>query len=391
MVDERTSLLEVSPEQESSPAQLLQIARSRRAAARSVRSRRDFVVLGSGIAATMGAAAIGKVGASGIEIARSLLEPPVPAVTQQIMQTQPDNEYPQETSVIKDAGKIDCVRLALPDTRYNPQEKEFVQNMATKYEGNYSDENVEKVLTYEKDIQNAVKELARAGISIDPTIVALFPSLILVESKGNPKAVAGHTLLPFALIPEQHKRTRAVGLCQMLPATAEEVGEKIRNAGVEVPFTEVTIPSPTPEKTEKKAIYNLFDPRTSLLFGLTHLQNTYNHTPDPLLAFWEYHAGFGNMDKFVNAYLSEQDDDQKKEKIVEIKQAAKTPYLASVGLVKETALGINYASLYESKSVKEIYKTLADDTQHYPARIVAAMRRLDKVRTVQNVANRQTT
>jgi len=108
--------------------------------------------------------------------------------------------------------------------------------------------------------QIAIREAHAAGL--DPALVL---AVVRAESGGEPRAVS---------------RSGAIGLMQLMPATAAVVAQKL---GLEPPSRE-----------------GLFDPETNIRLGTRYLaQLRRQFCDEPWLYVAAYNAGPGNVDKWV--------------------------------------------------------------------------------------------
>ncbi len=230
---------------------------------------------------------------------------------------------------------------------YRDKDPKLVQNI----------ERVRKIVDSEM-IQTASREL---GIPVDSSLLAIFPGLIFVESKGNPYARAGE---PDANGSEQlpYADKRARGLCQLLPATALEEAQKLNTLG----FT-IKLPP------------DLYDAKTNILLGLSHLSRLYKLFPEPALAVWAYHFGQGNLIRAIDMYLDHTFPDKKQELEIAWK-ASPTP---TPSLINNKEYDINFMNVVMCPPVQKYFefdrenlserKRFLDESEKYAFRVGAGL------------------
>lgn len=213
--------------------------------------------------------------------------------------------------------------------KYKNKEKEVLNgkvNKAVSYFENqrYPDrrsleEIVEKSLRWKGLVNEEIAKMQLSEEFLNSGIPDLIPSLIFVESEGNPAAY--------------NEVSGATGLTQVMPETAKELAQKLNMKS-----------------------FDLRDPQTSIRFALKYLSDWYDYIPEVGLSLWNYHLGPGNLLDIVRAKVGNWNVD--------------FDSLASV--ISENEL--NLANLVESPYAKKQISdgVLGDMTEEYVSRIVAA-------------------
>lgn len=129
-------------------------------------------------------------------------------------------------------------------------------------------ETVTTKTTSKKAELEALAEKIALDTGVDPT---MFKSLAIQESGWNPKAKSDKG---------------ALGLAQLMPATARGIAQKL---GLKS--------------------YDLKDPETNLLFGATYLKEQMDKYEDAELALTAYHSGPSTVDKLLKATKGDTLDD----------------------------------------------------------------------------------
>ncbi len=133
------------------------------------------------------------------------------------------------------------------------------------FENFETQENNEKCVIQTWNLKNDIDKVA-ATLNINREVVPWIMPLIFAESRGDATAVS--------------QKSGAKGLCQIMPDTLTHLKQYL--------------------KLETES--NLFDGKENIHLGLEYLDYLYKFIPEPSLALWSYHLGFGNMIKAIGFY-----------------------------------------------------------------------------------------
>lgn len=252
---------------------------------------------------------------------------------------QPINEVPDldayRNAIKKDESFISKQEVTVSEMvdelfpKYTNEEKEVMNRKietAVSYFRNQRYPNdselkdvIKKSLQWKDLIKEEIKEMKLSEEFLKSGIPDLIPSLIFVESEGEPSAY--------------NEISGATGLAQVMPKTAEELAQKLGMKN-----------------------YDLRDARTSIRFALKYLSDWYEYVPEVGLSLWNYHLGPGNLLDIVRAKVGDWN--------------VGFDTLANVISVNH----LNLANLVESPFTKEQIANgiLGDMTEEYATRIIAA-------------------